>query len=177
MVNEQFSKKLWISFGIVVASFAIAGGALYFFAGDLSANADAIVIARAALYQQNSAVANLASLKQQAVQAVRYQSAMDQLVPNQYNLVTFTQWFTDQGRQFNVDANAEFQGSAMPSQGSAPGSDAFSYTATGSVSNIASFLDFVSAKSSGFLVLFNSFNITGGGTSYSAQGQGTVFSQ
>ena len=74
METKQFAKKLWISFGIIVVSIAIAGGALYFFSGDLSANADAIVAARAALNQQTTAVENLASLKQQAVTAAQYQA-------------------------------------------------------------------------------------------------------
>jgi hypothetical protein len=177
MVNERFAQRLWISFGIIVASIALAAGALYFFSGDLSANANAIVNARAALDEQAVAVANLASLKQQATQAAQYQAAISQLVPGQYGLVTFTQWFADQGKKYSVSANAAFQGAAVPAQGAAPGTAAFSFTAAGSLDGLTSFLDFIGAKSSEFLVSFNSFNVTGDGTNYSVTGQGTVFSQ
>ncbi len=176
-MNERFAKRLWIGFGIIVASIAITWGALYFFIGDLSANADAIVSARAALNRQNAAVANLASLKGQAAQAAQYEAAISQLVPSQYGLVAFAQWFTAQGKNYGVNATAEFQGSVTPSQGSTPGSAIFSFSASGSLSNLAAFFDFVSAKSSGFLVAFNTFDVTGDGTNYSIQGQGTVFSQ
>jgi hypothetical protein len=177
METKQFAKKLWISFGIIVVSIAIAGGALYFFSGDLSANADAIVAARAALNQQTTAVENLASLKQQAVTAAQYQAAINQLVPNPYGLVAFPQWFGQQGLRSAVTANASLQGEPTPSAGTTPGYSSFSFTVTGSLAGISSFMDFVSTKSSGYLVAFNSFNITTQGSSYSATGLGTVFSQ
>ena len=160
MTNEHFARRLWIGFGIIIASIIIAGGALYFFSGDLSANAAAIVSARGALNEQDAAVANLAGLKQQAAQAAQYQAAMDQLVPDQYGLVTFTQWFAAQGTQYNVSASAEFQGEPISSDGTTPGSAPFTFTVSGSIANLTSFLDAIGAKSSGFLVLITSYNIT-----------------
>jgi hypothetical protein len=177
MVNERFIKRLWISFGVVIVGIVIASAALYFFAGNLSATADTIVSARTALTDQNAAVANLASLKQQAAQAAQYEPAISHLVPNQYGLVPFSQWFTQQGTAHNVTADAMLQGTVTPSVGSTPGSAAFSFTATGSLSDIASFLDFVSAKTSEFLVTLSSFNVTTNGTNYSIAGNGMVFSQ
>lgn len=177
MGNERFTRHLWISFGIVAASIIIAGGALYFFANNLSASADAIVSARTAVNGQDAAVANLADLKQQAVQAAPYQTAIDELIPDQYGLVPFTQWFAQQGGPYNVAASAAFQGGVTPSSGSTPGNIAFSFTASGSLGNIISFLEFVSTQSSGFLVAFNAFNVTSNGTDYTITGGGTVFSQ
>ena len=176
-MDNHFARRLWLSFGIIVASIVIAAGALYFFAGNLSANADAIVSARAALNKQNSVVANLAGLKQQAAQAAQYQTAMGQLVPNQYGLVTFEQWFSEQGAKYHVSASASFQGAATPSAGSTPGSAAFSFTVSGSLDDVDSFLNFVSAQSPDFLIAFNSFNVTGDGINYNATGLGTVYSQ
>ena len=176
MINEHFGRKLWISFGIVMASIAITAGAFYFFAGDLSAKATAVVAARTSLEQQSSAVANLANLKHQAPIAAQYLAAMDQLLPDQYGLVTFGQWFSDTGKQYGVSANATInQDAVIPSSGSSPGVATLSFSATGSLDNITAFLHFVSAKSSVFLVVFDSFNITGDGTSYTAVGQGTIF--
>lgn len=177
MVNERFSQRLWISFGIIVASIAVAGGALYFFSNDLAANAQAIVSARARMNAQNSAVANLASLEQQDVQAAAYQNAIDQLLPDQYGLVNFAQWFSKEGAQYNVNANASLQGPVTPSRSTAPGNAVFSFTVSGSLSDIASFMHFVSAKSSKFLVTFGTFNITSDGSVYDASGQGMIFSQ
>jgi hypothetical protein len=177
MGNEHFARSLWIGFGIIVASIIIAGGALYFFAGDLSANASAIVSAREALDEQNTAVANLASLKQQKTRAAQYQAAMDQLVPDQYGLVTFTQWFVTQGTQHNVEASANFQGSANPSGGDTPGTAPFTFIATGSLADLTAFLDAVGEKSSNFLISFESLNVTTGNSEYTITGNGIIFSR
>jgi hypothetical protein len=177
MVNEHFARRLWIGFGIIIMSIVIAGGALYFFAGDLSANAAAIVSAHAAVNAQNAAVANLASLKQQATQAAQYQAAMNQLVPDQYGLVTFTQWFVAQGKQYNVDASANFQGAAIPSGGETSGTAPFTFSATGSLADLTSFLDAIGEKSSSFLIAFGSLDVTTAAGGYTITGNGTIFSR
>lgn len=179
MVKDRFSKQLWMSLGIIVISILISGGVLYFFTGDLSANADAIMAAHATIQTQNDALANLANLKQQAPQAAQYQAEIHQLIPDQYGLVPFAQWFKDEGSRYNVTADAVFQGSIVPAQGSTPGTISFSFNVQGTPSNLISFLDTVSATStsSGFLLTINSFNITMNGTSANATGQGTLFSR
>ncbi len=175
MVKDRFAKQLWIGFVIIAVSFFIAAAALYFFAGDLSANADAIVSARATVQNQTAAVANLANLEQQAPQAARYQAAMNQLLPDQYGIVPFAQWFGGVGKQYGVTANASFQGAMVQAQGTTPGTASFSFNAQGSPSNIVSFLNAVGAKSSGFLLTINSFDITVNGATANATGQGTLF--
>lgn len=177
MAHDHFGRQLWISFGIIAVSIILAGGGLYFFGSDLSANADSIMLARTTLNDQDAAVTNLADLKRQGVQAAPYQAAIDQLVPGQYGLVPFSQWFAQEGTVYSVSANASFQGAAVPSAGAVPGTVAFSFTVTGSLSDVVSFFEFISTKSSGFLVAFNSFNVTNDGTGYTASGNGVVFSQ
>jgi Tfp pilus assembly protein PilO len=177
MVSEHFERKLWIGFGIIVASIIIAGGASYYFAGDLSANAAAIVSARGALDEQNASIANLAGLKQQAAQAAQYQTAMNHLLPDQYGLVIFTQWFAGQGTQHSVSASANFQGVAIPSNVTLAGAAPFTFSATGSLANLASFMDAISARSSDFLIAVNSFNVTTVDGGYSITGDGVVFSR
>ncbi len=179
MRKDRFLKQLWISFGVIIASTIITGVALYFFAGDFSANADAIMAARAMIQRQNDALANLANLEQQAPRAERYQTEMDQLIPNQYGLVSFIRWFKDIGNQYDVTASAVFQGLIVPAHGSTPGTISFSFSAQGTPSNLISFLDTVGATStsSGFPLTVSSFNITINGTSANATGQGELFSR
>jgi hypothetical protein len=175
MEKKRFTRQLWISFGIIVGGIAIAIGILTFFSGQISSEADAIVSDRATVRSNADAVANLAQLESGAPQAAQYQEAIDQLLPDQYGLVTFIQWFAQSGNKYGVTANAAFQGTVTPSAGTTPGTAQFSFSAQGSPSAVAAFLDGVSAKSSGFLLTLTSFDVTGGGSNENITGQGTLF--
>jgi hypothetical protein len=175
MKKERFVRQLWISFGIIAGSIAIAAGLLAFFSGDISAQADAIVSDRATVQSKTDALANLAQLEAEAPQAAQYQSAIDQLLPDQYGLVTFTQWIAQLGTKYDVTTNAAFQGSVVPSAGTTPGTAQFSFSVEGPPENIAAFLDGMNTKSTGFLVTLTSFDVTGGGSNETLTGQGTLF--
>jgi hypothetical protein len=167
MEKKRFARQLWISFGIVVGSIAIAAGMSVFFSGNISAQADAIANDRTAVQSKTDALANFAQLE--------YQSAINQLLPDQYSLVTFTQWIAQLGAKYGVTANAAFQGSVVPSAGTTPGTAPFSFSVQGSPEKIAAFLDGMNTKSAGFLVTLTSFDVTGGGTNENMTGQGTLF--
>jgi Tfp pilus assembly protein PilO len=175
MVKERFVRQLWISLGIIAGSIVIAAGMLVFLSGDIAARADAIVSDRAIVQSKTDALANLAQLESEAPQAAQYQSAIDQLLPDQYGLVTFTQWIAQLGGKYNVTANASFQGSIVPSAGTTPGNAQFSFSVEGSSENIAAFLEGMNAKSTGFLVTLTSFDVTGSGSNENMTGQGTLF--
>jgi hypothetical protein len=175
MEKERFTRQLWISFGIIIVSIAIAAGMLAFFSGQISSEADAIVSDRAMVRSKADALGNLAQLESEAPQAAQYQEAIDQFLPDQYGLVTFAQWLAQLGNKYGVTANAAFQGSVTPSTGTAPGTAQFSFSAQGSPSAVAAFLDGMSAKSSGFLLTLTSFDVTGSGSNESMTGQGILF--
>ncbi|MGD1003520.1 MAG: hypothetical protein ABR884_03020 [Minisyncoccia bacterium] len=175
MEKKRFTRRLWISFGIVIGGIAIAIGMLAFFSGRISSEADAIVSDRATVRSKTDALANLAQLESGVPQAAQYQEAIDQLLPDQYGLVNFTQWFAQSGNKYGVDANAAFQGSVTPSAGTTPGTAQFSFSAQGSPSAVAAFLDGMSVKSSGFLLTLTSFDVTGGGPNENMTGQGMLF--
>jgi Tfp pilus assembly protein PilO len=175
MEKKRFARQLWISFGIVVGSIAIAAGMSVFFSGNISAQADAIANDRTAVQSKTDVLANFAQLESEAPQAAQYQSAINQLLPDQYSLVTFTQWIAQLGAKYGVTANAAFQGSVVPSAGTTPGTAPFSFSVQGSPEKIAAFLDGMNTKSAGFLVTLTSFDVTGGGTNENMTGQGTLF--
>lgn len=177
MNAKVFARGLWISFGVIVVSIIFAIGAIYYLANDLSAQADAIVRARAQVQNETTAVGNLANLKAQAPQAQQYQAAINDLIPGQYGLVAFGQWFQDTGKQYGVTATAAFQGAVTPAQGSTPGTVVFSFDASGPPSNVETFLDAVSRRATGFLLSIDSFDVSMNGTDYQVVGKGTLFSQ
>jgi len=177
MARNQFVKQLWISSGIILASVVILAAAIYYCIGDLSAQAGMIVDDRAALQNRTDAVADLARLKAGAPPAAQYQSAIDQLLPDQYGLVTFGSWLARVGNQYSVTTNATFQDSFVPPQGTSAGTAGFSFDAEGSPSNLIAFLDEIDTKSSGFLLTITSFDFTSDGTNAKVTGQGTIFFQ
>ncbi len=175
MTNNRFTRQLWMSFGIIVVCIALAAGAIYYFVNDLSAQADAIVGDRATIQEQTDSVTDLANLEHAVPQAAQYQSAMNQLLPDQYGIVTFEQWFSQLGGKYNVTANAVFQSSIVLPQGTTAGTAGFSFDVEGSPSNIAIFLDAISSKSSGFLLTLSSLDFSSDGTNAKVTGQGTIF--
>ncbi|HUC31632.1 MAG TPA: hypothetical protein VMR99_03050 [Candidatus Paceibacterota bacterium] len=177
MGKERFTKQLWISLGIIALSIVIAAGALFFLSGQISAQAAMIVSDRKAVQEKTDSVANLAQLEMDAPQAAEYQVAINQLLPSQYGLVTFTQWLAQLGAKYDVTTDAAFQGSIMPPAGTVAGTAQFSFSAEGSPDDLTAFLDGMNAKSSGFLVSLGSFDVASDGMDEKVTGQGIVFFQ
>lgn len=175
MANQRFVKQLWISSGIIVVSIAIAAAGIFYYTGDLSTKASAIVSDRGKVQQNAAALGNLAVLQQESAQAVQYQTAMNELLPDQYGLVTFEQWLAQLGQRYNVTTNATFQNSPTSPQGTIPGTAGFSFSAEGSPANLTSFLGEMVSQSSGFLLNVSSFDFTSDGTNAKITGQGVVF--
>lgn len=174
MVKQQFSRHLWISSSILLGSVIIAAVALQFVAGKMSADAAAIVADRAAVVSQNNLLSELTAFGSDAPRAAQYEAAMNQLLPDQYGLVTFPQWLSQLGSKYNVTTDAAFQGSVNLPAGGTAGTAQFSFSAVGSPQNLAAFLAAMHA-SSGFLVELTSFGVTNNGSSDNMTGQGTLF--
>jgi hypothetical protein len=175
MVKDQFTKQLWIGLGIVIVSIAIAGGATFFLFDTISSQADAIVNDRLSMQEKTSAVAKLAEFKAEDVQAEQYQRAINQLLPDQYGLVTFTQWLSQLGFKYGVTTSAAFLGSVVPPAGGVAGTAQFSFSAEGSSGDVVAFLYGMNAKAPGFLVSLTSFTVASDGAVEKVTGQGMLF--
>lgn len=175
MVKKRFSTQLWISSGILVGSVVIAAVALQLIAGKMSADVDAITADRAAAESQTNLLGELTALEAGAPSAARYETAMNQLLPDQYGLVTFPQWLSQLGSKYGVTTDAAFQGSVNLPSGSTAGTAQFSFSAQGSPQNLAAFLADMNTTSSGFLIELTSFGVTNTGSSENMTGQGTLF--
>jgi hypothetical protein len=177
MEKSHFARQLWITFGVIAGSMAIAFGAFQFFSDRLTSQSAAIMNDRSVVVDNTDLVSSLAALRAQAALAEQYQAAMERLIPDQYGLVTFEQWFSDVGKQDGVVADASLQGSITPAQGSAPGSIQFAFTIDGPLNGVTGFLNDVNTTASGFIVSIGSFDVTANGASYHVAGQGTLFSR
>jgi len=178
MIKENFKKKLWISFGIILGAIIIASVALYILSGDLDVQAKAIVADRAQIETQDEALSNLANLKASAPQAATYQAAINQLLPGQYGLVDFGQWLTARGQLYGVSATFSFQGNPPAPAPGDLGTAPFSLTAQGpSIASLDDFLKDIETEAPGFLLSINSFTVTNNGSSPSLTAQGVLFFQ
>lgn len=177
MVKERFVKQLWIGCAIIAGSIVIAGVALFFLSGDMSAQAAMIVKDRQAIQQKTDAVATLAQLQGAVPQASQYEQAITQLMPDQYSLVTFPQWLSTLGGRYDVTTDAVLQGSASPASGATAGTAQFSFSAEGSPSNLTAFLNGMNLTSPGFLLSISSFNVVSDGANEKITGQGILFSR
>ncbi len=177
MVKDRFTKQLWISLGVILVSIGGATGVLVFLTGEMSAQANIIATDRRVIQEKTDAVATLAQLEAAVPQAAQYQAAINQLVPDQYTLVTFPQWLSALGARYSVTTNAVLQGSATQAVSTMAGTAQFSFSAEGLPNNLAAFLDSMNAKSSGFLLTLGSFSVTSDGVDQKITGQGTLFSR
>ena len=173
----DLKKQLWMDFGIIFGCIAVASAALYFLESNLASQTAKIVAEKTAEAQQIAAVGILASLKDDAVQAAPYLTAMNQLLPTHDALIDFPQWMASVGQSNAVSVSVSFQGNAAPATATAPGTDPFSFSATGSAADLAAFLDDVEMKTPGFLVAIDSFDLLDIGPAYRLTGQGRVFSR
>lgn len=175
MIKDEFVKKLSISFGVIVLGIAIGWGVTSFLAGDIASRVKAIIASRSTIAEQTNSVANLANFERAAPLAAQYQAEMDQVLPTQYGLVSFGQWFSSEGQKYGVTASASLQGTTVPPAAAAPGTVTFSFSAEGSFATISSFLKGASTDSSGFLFSFDSFDVSTDGANDKITGQGTLF--
>ena len=175
-MTPDVKKKLGVSFAVILGSFVIAGATLYFVAGNIYALSAKIVADRALVDKETGAVGVYASLKQQAAQAMTYQTAMDNLLPTQEGLIGFSQWVSGIASRYQVSANASFQGNGPPVMtASGAGQAPFSLSASGSLDNLTAFTTDLQSNASGFLLTLTSFTLAEKNGTYDLNSQGIVF--
>ena len=168
-------RHLIISFSVIIVSVIIATCVLYILSDNIAAQVTKVQADRALVSEQTDALDVLSDLTEQAPQAAAYQSAIDQLLPDQDGLLTFQEWLANIASSHQVSANATFAGNPSLANGSQAGQSNFSLEVDGSVDNIIAFLDDIEAKSPGFLVQLSSFNLVTSNGSYKFTAPGVVF--
>jgi hypothetical protein len=180
-MKNSFTKKVWISLGVIILSIIIASVALYYFSNDLAAQASKVITDRQAVSAQSDQLGSLAQLESDAPKAAGYVIAMNQLMPDQYGLVGFGPWLNQVAKKYAVTVSYAFQGQPALSNGATPGSIDFSLTAQGSSGSVVSFLNNIESQSPGFILTFSSFDYTNdssaGPAAETVKAQGTLFTR
>ena len=164
--------------GIVLGSIIIASGALYYFSGDLTAQASKIIAEKQSVSQQNDELSNLALLKKNQRLANAYGVAINQLLPDQYGIVNFQPWLTTIAKKYNVTVTSAFQGDGTPTSAptpSAPGTILFSISIQGPIGSTVNFLHDIELNESGYLFTLSTFDYTSDSSGEKINAQGTLF--
>jgi len=173
-MKTDFKNQLWLSLGILVAAIVVTAGAIYYFAGDLGRQADAIAAQKNLMSAQNNASFELAHLKNDGPKAADYTTAMNELWSTEDDLIGFPQWLQNVGSNDNVSAESVFAGTPTSPTGGA-GTAGFSMTAQGTLSDLTLFLVDLESRSTGFLVSIGSFDLTYQAPEYRLSGEGTIY--
>jgi len=176
-MKDKFKKQLWISSGIIGGSIIAALIAIYFFSSSLAAATQKIIADRSLVASQTSALASLADLKRDAPLALRYEAAINKLLPSQYTLIGFGQWLEGRAAQYGVTTNFSFQGAPVPATPDTFGTAVFSAEAEGPAANITAFMKDIEMQAPSFLLTLDSFDFTNNGTTSRATMGGTLFFQ
>ena len=175
MEQRNFKKQLWLGIGIVAGSVVVFGIAFYLVAGDIGNVATAITRSRSDIATQNAIIGSYSDLKENAGTAANYQTAMDKLLAEQDELITFPSQLDGIGRSNGVDVTFSFQGDPVLAGQNKVGYINFRLSAIGSLDNVTAFLKDVEVSVPILLSRVNSFDLTQNGPNYTLAAQGKVF--
>lgn len=173
-MKDEFKKYAWTGFAVIFCEVIVVAGAFYFLMGDIASRSNAIAATRVLVAQKNSSLAAFAEIKKDTAEAATYETAMDKLLPAQNDLINFPQWLQNFAATFNVTTNFLF-GETVAATPSAPGSIGFSLTAQGSEGDTLSFLKNLESQAPGFLLSFDSVNLTESGSGAKVVVTGEMF--
>jgi Tfp pilus assembly protein PilO len=176
-MDTSFNKNFIIGLSVIFGSVLVVGVALFFLSGMVAGSVTAILADKSKINGQSNSVADIAELRQEAVQAASYQAAMNKLLPMQDALINFNAWVSSVAAADHVAATASFQGQPSPPLAGSAGQAEFSIAATGSVQDIANFLNDIELRSLGFLVQLTSIDLVDQGSNYELTAQGQAFFQ
>lgn len=172
---DDFKRRVYLSVGMIAASFLIFGLLFYFLGSYIDSAAKAIAAARGTKQSRIELLESLSALKRDNPTAEALQRKMDALLPPQDALLSFPQFIEGAARTRGVSANISFTGSPAAPAVKSPGTAPFSMSVTGSAANIAAFLNDLEFKTTKFLASFDSINFFPDGQGFRAEISGRAF--
>jgi hypothetical protein len=173
--QKNFKEQVWTGVGIIVGSMIVFGVALYLTANDLQEQIGAVTKSRSDIADQSVLINSYSNLKENAQAAAAYQTAMDQLLATQDNLIAFPSQINGLARNNGVDLVFSFEGDPVPAGSSTVGYVDFKLNATGSLDGITAFLKDMESSTPVLLSTIDSFDLTQSGSNYIVVALGRVF--
>ena len=162
---NDFQKKLIIRLGIALASLAVLTGFLIYIGGDIRTVNASIQAVRSDLVARSQAIGNLANLRNDAEEAKKGISTLQNALPARESLFVFSDEVNRLARQGNLSAVFTF-GAETPGSAASPGRMEFTINIAGEYDSIIKFMSdletsryFTSARS--FELVSQGANTTG----------------
>ncbi len=174
-MNGHFRRQIIISSTIILISFVVFSGGLYWLNNDLETQAERIINARSTVARRSSSLEALAELKRVAPRAEEYQRTMDRLLPTQDELIGFGSWLENLGRVRQVSVDFSFEGGQTPSGENAPGFIPFSLRLSGGHENVVGLVGDLELTGTQYLISLGAIELTRNGSSYKISTSGYVY--
>ncbi len=172
---KDFRKYLIWNISILVAVFAVFGIAFYFLSDQISGFNRKITTNREVIAARSYAIDNLASLKNDEVQAQSIKKRIDILLPSKDEFLDFQKTLEGLARVRQVGVAFTSRGLTEKTAASA-GFVSFDLAVTGNLKNIRDFLNDAESNSPKFLVNFDGFDMSSSqGDNFRASASGRVF--
>ncbi len=172
---ENYRRMVVVRVLIITASVIVAAGGLFWFAGDIAAQAKKVSGARFDSALQAKLVERLASLKTIATEAGGYERRLNALLPTRDELLDFPRWLEGVARVEQVAINFGFQGAAVAAQANEPGFINFSLDASAASFGALEKFFISIERAPRFFVNFTSFDVSWNQERGRAVAQGQVF--
>lgn len=174
-MKDDFNRYVFTSFGMIFSATIIAVIAFYFLSGDIITRSEAIAATRLQIAKENNSLVAFAEIKEDSTEAAKYKSAMNKLLPTQTELINFPKWLQNVAATYNVTASFSFAANTALATPTSAGTVGFSLTAEGKNEDAFSFLKDLESRAPGFLLSFDSFNLTQSGSDTKIITNGNMF--
>jgi hypothetical protein len=175
-MQAEFKKKLWVSVGVIVLSFALFAAATWQLTGNISGRVANIAKKRMTLQEQVNLIQTLAQFKSVDAQATDYESKLSSILPGREQLLDFPKWLNAVADDRNVRISFAFQGD-NPTAGTGLGAIAFRLSVSGNVQDITNFFADMETNKPRFIVQLGTMDISQSGSDYQVSVTGMVYYQ
>jgi hypothetical protein len=173
--QKDFKRQLWLGIGIIAGSVILFGVAFYIISGNIGGSTVAITNGRNEIVEQGTFINSYSNLKMNAPAVTAYETAIDQLLTTQDNLIAFPSQLEGLGRNDGVTVSFSFVGDPVPATEIAPGYVDFNLTLVGSLDSVTTFLKDMELSAPILLSRIDTFDVSQNGLGYTLTASGKVF--
>lgn len=172
---SNFRREVIWGAALILGSIVVFIAVFYFFSKSLNTIAKDIAGDRFLISKNTALLGNLATLKNDEQESVRYEKAMKKLLASKDQLINFPRWLEGLALARRVEMNFSFSGSEIAPQENYPGYINFSLNIAGTFDAVTAFIKDIETGAPRFLVSLNTFDATRNGSGYRIIFQGRVF--
>lgn len=174
-MERSFKKEIIAGLIVILGSFILASGAIFWLKRDIEDRSGKIVGKRGLIVQQAGLTETIASLRANQAVAEAYRESLERLIPTKDDLFDFSKWLQSLAKNYGVGATFNFSGLEVMPTGEALGYVKFTLGVSGALQEISVFLRDLENRTDQFLTKFDSFSVKEVSGNYHVTVEGKVF--